>query len=358
MKTYSYNRQENKRVGAFMTQSQSTMSSHYRQLQFDERGQIEVLHNQGLSIRMIAEIVRRSPSTISRELRRGLTTQIGPNHKSYQAYFAETGQAIRKKQRANSRPIGMLAKSPQFFAKLTVALRQRPRVHSVDSFVHYFKNHYPELSCPCTSTVYRYIDRGATELRNSDLPKKLSQRLKRPGRHHDRLNKRILGQSIEERPVEINERQVLGHWEGDLVKGKRVESEPALLTLTERVSRYEIILKLPDYHATTCLQGLQNTIDDYGAEYFKSVTFDNGSEFAQLSQVIGPDVYFAHPYSPWERGTNENQNGLIREYIPKGKSIHEISITELQGIQDALNHRPRRSLNYNCASELFIDLDD
>lgn len=341
-----------------MTQSQITTSIHYRQLKLHERGQIEVLHNQGLSCRMIAKTLQRSPSTISRELHRGMTTQIGINHKESQIYFAETGQAVSQNRRELSHAIGMLAKSPEFFAELIPALRARPRIHSVDSFVHSFKEIHPELSCPSTSTVYRYIDHGCTELNNTDLPKKLSRRLKHAGKQHDRLNKRVLGQSIEERPAEVEDRQVLGHWEGDLVKGKRTESEPALLTLTERVSRYEIIIKLSDYHAETCLQGLQAVLDDYGHDYFKSITFDNGSEFSLLSQVNGTDIYFAHPYSPWERGSNENQNGLIREYIPKGRSMHDVSIIDLQAIQDVLNQRPRRSLDYRCAAELYIDLDD
>lgn len=124
------------------------------------------------------------------------------------------------------------------------------------------------------------------------------------------------------------------------MKGKRTEDEPALMTLTERVTQFQIIFKLPAYHATTCRIGLQTVLSDSGAEYFKSVTFDNGSEFAGLSKIQGTQVYFAHPYSPWERGTNENHNGLIREFISKGHSLHNYDITEIQTVQDALNDRP------------------
>ena len=138
------------------------------------------------------------------------------------------------------------------------------------------------------------------------------------------------------------------------MKGKRVASEPAIMTLTERVSRYEIIIKIEDYHAETCRQALQDVIDDYGPEHFKTVTFDNGSEFANLSQVTGTMIYFANPYSLWERGTNENQNQLIREFIPKGRSMRSLTII---GIQDALNQRPRRILGYQSAQGILPNFD-
>lgn len=167
------------------------------------------------------------------------------------------------------------------------------------------------------------------------------RRVKSDTNKHTRTSKRVYGQSIEERPEEVEDRQVVGHWEGDLIKGTRVENEPALMTMTERATRFEIILKLPNYHADTCLQGLQTILDDYGADNFKSVTFDNGSEFAKLSEAVG---------------TNENANGLIREFIPKGRSLHDYDITDIQNFQDALNQRPRRSLDYCCAANLLPEL--
>ncbi|MDM7516830.1 IS30 family transposase [Lentilactobacillus sp. TOM.63] len=209
---------------------------------------------------------------------------------------------------------------------LVQALRERPRIQSVDSFVHYFSQIHPTSPEPSTPTVYRYIDRGLLPIKNADLPEKLRRRIKRPGKHHERLNKKRLGASIEKRPTSVLKREHFGDWEGDLAKGRRVSSEPAILTLTERYSRYEIMIKLPNYHAQTCYQALQETIRLYGSAAFNSITFDNGAEFAKLNQVKGTQIYYAHPYSPWERGTNENHNGLIREYIPKGKSLHHYEV--------------------------------
>lgn len=339
-----------------MTQSQTNTSRRYRQLTLDERGQIQALKQTGLyTITKIAEMIHRDKSTVSRELKRGTVDQIHGAGKHVQQYFAETGAAVYEKHRAVCHPGTRLEQCPEFYAELVV-LRQRPRVHSVDSFVQTYKQAHPEIPCPSTPTVYRDIEKGLLEVRNGDLPMKPRRRVKSDAHKHARTNKRVYGKSIEERPDEVEDRQTVGHWEGDLVKGTRVEDEPALMTMTERATRFEIILKLPNYHAETCLRGLQSILDDYGVDNFKTVTFDNGSEFAKLSEVTGTTVYYAHPYSPWERGTNENANGLIREFIPKGHSLHEYDIIDIQSFQDALNQRPRRSLEYRCAADLLPEL--
>lgn len=339
-----------------MTQSQTNTPRRYRQLTLDERGQIQALKQTGLyTITKIAEMIHRDKSTVSRELKRGTVDQIHGAGKHVQQYFAETGAAVYEKHRAVCHPGTRLEQCPEFYAELVV-LRQRPRVHSVDSFVQTYKQAHPEIPCPSTPTVYRDIEKGLLEVRNGDLPMKPRRRVKSDAHKHARTNKRVYGKSIEERPDEVEDRQTVGHWEGDLVKGTRVEDEPALMTMTERATRFEIILKLPNYHAETCLRGLQSILDDYGVDNFKTVTFDNGSEFAKLSEVTGTTVYYAHPYSPWERGTNENANGLIREFIPKGQSLHEYDIIDIQSFQDALNQRPRRSLEYRCAADLLPEL--
>jgi len=340
-----------------MTHNQNIIHCHYQQLQYTERRLIMVWLSQNVSYREIARRLGRNVATISREIRRGKVTQIGHNHKVQAVYLADAAQAIRDKHQVASHGISWVIKAPEFFDRLVKELKCRPRVHSIDSFVHWFKRRYPSLPCPSTPTVYRYIDVGLLDLANSDLPMKLRRRVKRPGKRHQRMNKHVLGKSIESRPQEAEGREEIGHWEGDLVKGKRVASEPAIMTLTDRASRYEIIVKVSNYHADTCRQALQNVIDDYGPEYFKTVTFDNGSEFSELSQVVGTDVYFAHPYSPWERGTNENQNQLIREFIPKGRSMRGLTLVGIQAIQNALNQRPRKVLGYYSAAEVLPDFD-
>ena len=128
------------------------------------------------------------------------------------------------------------------------------------------------------------------------------------------------------------------------------------MELTERYSRAEIVVKIPNCRAATCRQALQDIVYDYGAEEFDSITFDNGSEFAELNQVHGTQIYFAHPHSPWERGTNENNNGLLREFFPKGKSFKNVSVVDVQAAQSALNRRPRRILGWLRPCDYYPNL--
>ncbi|GEP20408.1 IS30 family transposase [Pediococcus argentinicus] len=337
-----------------MTQLNSstyTSTKHYQHLADTERGQIEALHDQGVSERSIATKLQRSPSTISRELRRGTTSQMSTYGVYHKHYFADTGKAVYQKNRSHCHAIGMMAKSQLFMQLLEKALKAQPRTDSVDSFVHRFRKTYPELHCPSTPTVYRIIDSGLSILRNTDLPKKVGRRNKKHSQHI-RTNKKLLGLSIEQRPKYIDNRSQFGHWEGDLVKGHRVKSQPALLTLTERKTRYEIIIKIPDYRAQTCLEYVQSIVNG-NPKLFKSITFDNGSEFSLLNQVSGTTIYFAHPYSPWERGSNENQNGLIRESIPKGLSLTSYTDDWINKVALALNTRLRKALNYHSSRYCF-----
>lgn len=334
--------------GVPMTQTKNSTMPVYQQLKPEERGMIQTLIRQKTTIREIARELHRSPSTISREIHRGTVKQRKSNYLFFTDYYADAGQAIYEKHRSHCHSKGLLKPCSYFFNRLTKALKLHFRSVGVDGFVHQFQAKYPKFKCPSTPTVYRYIDRGFLDLQNSDLPKKLRRRVKGNKHNHNRHNKKILGTSIEERPKSVNERTAFGNWEGDLVKGRRVASEPALLTLTERMSRFEVITRIPDYHAKTCLDTLQKVINQH-ASWFKSITFDNGSEFSKLSQVKGAKIYFAHPSSPWERGSNENINGLIREYIPKGRSLKQFTESQITQVQNAINDKPRRILHYLSA---------
>lgn len=335
-----------------MTQSKHSTTKHYQQLTPEERGEIEAYLNAGKSQADIARLTNCSRSTISREIKRGTIRQRNSDYLFFTKYFADTSQLIHDKARQNCRFGGLEKVCWLFFKMLKTALKRRPRIDSVDGFVHAFKQTHPDQPCPSTPTVYRYIDQGRLDIKNIDLPAKLRRHVKSNRHNHSRKNKRLAGTSTDERPDTINNRERFGDWEGDLVKGKRQASEPALMTLTERRVRYEIIVKIPNYHADTCLKELQATIDQHPG-YFKTITFDNGSEFKLLDQVQGAQIYFAHPYSPWERGSNENQNGLIREYIPKGLSLHGFSEDDIAKVQDALNQKHRRTLGYANAAELI-----
>jgi len=207
----------------------------------------------------------------------------------------------------------------------------------------------------CTKTLYHYIDLGLLPVKNIDLPLKVSRSTKKK---RIRQHKKVLGTSIEQRPAHIDEREEFGHWEIDTVLGSRVKGA-ALLTLTERKTRNEHILKIDQKTATCVKQALQALKQTYGSIFskvFKTITADNGSEFSELVHALDDadqQVYYAHPYTSSERGTNERHNGLIRRFIPKGKSIDDIDETLIAYVENWCNTLPRKILGYRSPSDAY-----
>ncbi|VHH57239.1 transposase [Streptococcus pyogenes] len=181
---------------------------------------------------------------------------------------------------------------------------------------------------------------GNVSIKPIDLPKMVS--IRKRSKKVMKTNKKTLGKSIEERPEYINDRSKFGHWEIDLVLGKKTKGEAVMLTLVERQTRYALGVKLEDKQSQTINRAVTHLII---SQYpIASITADNGSEFSLLSTLEAVDVYFAHPYSSHERGTNENFNGLLREYVPKGISLNPLTSEELDNYLTAINERPRRLL--------------
>lgn len=163
--------------------------------------------------------------------------------------------------------------------------------------------------------------------------------------------------SIHERPKEVESRTVPGHWEGDLILGKRKES--ALGTLVERTTRQTRLVKLRHKDATSVRIALTKKVKTFPKLFSKSITYDQGKEMVQHKQFTidtNMQVYFADPRSPWQRGTNENTNGLIRQYFPKGTDFNKISWREIKRVEKLLNHRPRKSLGYLTPNEVYLNL--
>ena len=177
--------------------------------------------------------------------------------------------------------------------------------------------------------------------------------------------KKKLGNSIAERPSDIDTREEFGHWEIDTVTGEKSNNDCVLLTIFERKTRNAIIHKITSKTAeavTEALNSIRNIYGDKFSDVFKTITSDNGSEFANLSTLeaeTDTKVYFTHPYSSFEKGTNERHNGLIRRFIPKGKRISDYSSDDIAFIEEWMNTLPRRILNYKTPEELFeIHLDE
>ena len=194
------------------------------------------------------------------------------------------------------------------------------------------------------------------DIRNYDLPEKLRRNTKI---HRVHQNRKKLGRSIEERPQEINDRKEFGHWECDLVLGHKTRDDQVLLTLSERMSREFLILRIPDKTSASVMaafQDLRRQYSEHWNEIFKTITTDNGSEFADLSnleEVSKTLVYYAHPYTSCDKGTVERHNGLIRRFIPKGDYIKNYSLQEIINIETWCNSLPRKILAYHTSDEIF-----
>ena len=322
-----------------------------------ERGQIALLHSEGMNPNAIAKRLGRSSNTIRNELKRGTVSQIKGN-KTVMVYYPDTGQRVYEANRKNCGPKFKLLQCEEFIDYVTEQFYEKEQ--SLDAICGAAKLHnkFPKLEMVCTKTLYNYVNAGLLKINNIDLPLKLkrSSKAKRSKAH-----KKKLGTSIDKRPECIDNRSEFGHWEIDTMQGKKGKDEAVLLTMTERMTRKELILKLPRKSSQSVQDALSNLINeagDYFSQVFKSFTCDNGSEFAEMSSLeenTDTKVYFAHPYSSWERGTNERHNGLIRRFIPKGSSLNEFSIESIVRVQTWCNTLPRKILDYLTPDEAFED---
>jgi len=214
----------------------------------------------------------------------------------------------------------------------------------------------------CISTLYSYIDKGIFyRLTNNDLP--MRGKRKRTYRRVRTAARPPKGESIEKRPLEVNDRSAFGNWEIDTVHsaGQRKES---LLVLTERMTRNEIIRRIPDRTAASVVSVLDRLELEYGSLFplvFKTITCDNGLEFSDVCGIERnldrftkrTSLYFCHPYSSYERGSNENQNKLIRRHYPKGTSFADLTAEEITNVERWMNRYPRRIFGYRSAEDMF-----
>ena len=349
-----------------MTQTKNNIDSRKgKHLSYAERCQIEVLKKEGYSNRQISGVTERAPQTIHNEIKRGTVTQLkrqNQNGKVYDyydsVYSADAGQSHYDKERLNSGRRPKWADTDAF-----TNWADDKMIHekwSPDVVIGFALNQglFNSSIIPCTTTLYQWIDRGIMKTTNLDLLEKLSRKIKKQN-HKSNLNKRILGKSIDERPEIIGTRETFGHWEIDTVVGNKVKSDAVLLTLAERQTRFEVILKLNGKDAHSVDQAVHVLRERAGEHFsclFKTVTSDNGSEFTGLHEALQDvvDVYFSHPYTSWERRTSENQHKLIRRFLPKGKPMTDVNEAQCLRIQQWMNDYPRRILDYQTPHDCFV----
>ncbi|WP_369158239.1 IS30 family transposase [Candidatus Thiodiazotropha sp. LNASS1] len=311
----------------------------YNQLTENERYQIFMLKKAGHSQKEIAGLVGRSPSTISRELRRN------QGLRGYRPKQAQRLSDARRKGAYKARKV-----TRDVISAIESLIRQELSPQQVVSYLARHKGislHH--------ETVYQliYADKESggnlyTHLRVASKPYR-----KRYG-SYDRRGK-IKGRvSIDDRPMVVDRGIRIGDWEGDTIIGKGRRS--ALLTMVERKTLYTVIVRLTgkraDLLAEAAVQGLQHLKDR-----LKTITLDNGLEFARhetIAEGLGADIYFAHPYASWERGINENTNGLIRQYFPKGTDFNQVTDAQIEHVMSRLNNRPRATRGNRSPNELFM----
>lgn len=322
-----------------------------------ERSKIEILTSLGYSPYAIAKMIKRAPNTVRNELKRGTVPQVKVG-KVTSAYFAETGQSIYAKNRKNCGSKYKLLKCERFIEHVYKLFYENK--HSFDSITGSCRisESFAAADMVCFKTLYNYVDKGLLQISNVDLPFKLKRETKS---NRIRSHKRKLGTSIDLRPDVINSRSEFGHWEIDTVIGSKSKEDNVLLTITERMTRKQIIRMIPSKTADAVQYSLNELFNECGSLYtkvFKSFTADNGLEFSKLSTLENSSsvkVYFAHPYSSGERGTNERHNGLIRRFIPKGKSIRAYSNKAIIKVQNWCNSLPRKILGYLTPDQAFED---
>ncbi|WP_188150508.1 IS30 family transposase [Teredinibacter waterburyi] len=318
----------------------------YLQLTYEERVTLSVLKLQGLSIRAIAEILGRHHSTLYRELDRNRCYKIDG------AYRPSKAQRRTRARRSRSRRNRHYSSS--YLLLVRKLLKQKLSPEQVVGHMRRFKLKRRVIS---HETIYRYIWQDKAD--GGDLWKSLRQSSKHRRKRYKAYDSRgrlANKRNIAERPQSIESRKYIGHWEIDTVHGRG--SNHCIVTLLERKTGYVMIGKLSDKSTSSLNKKTINLINRYPS-IFKTITADNGTEFHQyekIEQRHNVTFYFANPYHSWERGSNENINGLIRQYLPKTMSMASLTQQQCDQIALKLNQRPRKRFDFITPEEMFYGL--
>jgi len=317
----------------------------------DEKG------NPKYTLTDIANIIGVNKSTISREKKRGTVIKIVYNGQCYkEVYDAQKADSDYKYNRSKSHNTPLIYKDGNL--KKFIEDKIKNEKWSPDVISGYLKANSSKFNFNTnisTKTIYNYIHKKLLNVTIMDTRRMM--KIGKSESHHNHEQKESKKEkSIHLRDESINNRSVFGHWEMDCVIGKREKSE-VLLTLTERYTRYELIFKMPDKTSISVVEAINIIKEQFRDNFsviFKTITVDNGSEFSDwksLEKDCNTYIYYADPYSSYQRGTNENHNGMIRWFIPKGTLIEKYSIEKIKEIQKWMNNYPRKIFNYKTPTE-------
>lgn len=335
---------------------------HYKTLTWNDRLKIEALHKIGVSPKRIAEELGFHFVTIYRELKRGQYEHLNGDDWTTEIRYSPEKSEEKKQSYLRAKGADLkIGKNREYaeFLEYMIGVKK----YSPDAALFAARK---EGKCKDTeitrTTLYRYIDQGVfLSISNKDLPIKKNKRRKKKSK---RAAKTPCGKSIEKRPAEVKMRKVFGHWEMDSVEGAKKDKE-ILLVLTERKTRDELVRKMKDKTAKSVVKALDAIEREFGTslfhQIFRTITVDNGAEFsdaAGMEKSIKPNkkrtqIYYCHPYSYFERGSNENQNRLIRRFYPKGCHFKNATKEDIQNVENWMNNYPRKILNWKTPAELF-----
>ena len=298
-----------------------------------ERGEIGALLRLGYSTRKIAANLGRHHSSIAREISRNTNIEYSPE------LAQKTYELRRKDSKSQGKYSSFLENQITEKLKLTWSPEQ---IVNADTLVNIsFK------------TIYNWINAGKLSLGNKAL-------LRHKGKKRSCEEKRgkfTIGKTIHQRPKEVSDRKVFGHWELDTLVSSRGKSKGCLATFLERKSRNYVAIKMPDRKADSMAQSIRKLLSKIPTAAFKTATVDRGKEFAchkKVYEQLKVSMYFADPYSAWQRGSNENANGLLREFYPKKTDLSLIDEDELMRNLDIINSRPRKCLGWKTPKEVFL----
>lgn len=310
----------------------------YKRVTEAERRFIQLWRQQGLGLRETGRRLGRTASTISREIKRN---SGGRGYRPKQAHARAQARAVRTGPR-------------RFMPEMREQVEALLKVGWTPDMIS-GRTRMEGRECVCKETIYQYIyaDAKAGGTLWETLPRSGRKRKRRCPRKGDRGRGRIPNQRrIDTRPAEVETRETVGHWEGDLINGAPKTGH--LVTLVERKSRFTLVERTASKEAIEVSQAVCALLERLPQEVRQSLTLDNGKEFAQheeMANALVVGVFFARPYHSWERGTNENTNGLVRRLHPKKSSFAEIGEIELKRIDEYLNDRPRKCLGWMTPRE-------
>ena len=346
-----------------MSRKQDTTKRAKREhLNAEERKIIERMLRAGASRRQIADVLLRDKSTIKREIRRGTVTQRKrnpyeskrpdhPEYIEYKRYFADSGQQAYEAHRQNCGGESKLCVCADLVGFVESKILSAEK-WSPDAAIGYAVANKLFAETFTTKTFYNWIEAGLVRVESMDLLLKVRRKQKSP----QKKRKRALGKSIDKRPKEVESRQEFGHWEGDGIVGKGQQGH--LITLVERKTGMGLLFNVQTKESIKIVDVLTGLKAKYGERFsqiFKTVTFDNGTEFSASDKMeqTGTRVYYAHPYSSWERGSNENWNGIVRRFVPKGSSFDKLTDKDMQRISHYINTLPRKRFGYRTPQDLW-----